>query len=431
MIPEITSPNFLDPKGQVLIVGGGIVGSSVAAILSGSPKYGSIILLDRGISSRTPLGSSGLAPGFVGQLNELPVLTELAKRSVKHYLAIPNKSAFQQFGGLEIASTPSGYVVLEERLRLARNAGLKARIIENTEEIVELAPHLINVDGDQTGRLKGLYFEEDGKADAVAITHFEQEIASQSGAYLMDGDVEGIERLEEGHYIAGLRIGGEKIQIHAEKVVICTGIWARQLAPKELWPIVPVKHPYSYSVIRPPKSPSPFIRWPEVHVYARDHGDRDGVGSYRHIPVPVLNDDELRGADSALDKWPAKFDKVLEDARTVLTSEARSTFRGLVDLQERDSDSSSAYKFNGLFAVTPDGLPLLGTLENGVLCAVGIWVTHAHASAKLIVDVVLGEKKAEDEWIFEQLDPHRFGEKTEQLIRKAVGTYNNIYNRKQ
>ncbi|THV08403.1 nucleotide-binding domain-containing protein [Dendrothele bispora CBS 962.96] len=423
---------FSDHNGRIPIIGTGIVGSSLAAILSGSSKYVSVILLDRNISTEIPVGSSGLAPGFVGQLNELPVLTELAKRSVKHYLTLPDQRVFQQLGGLEIAFTSVGVKSLEKRLKLAQEAGLKAKIINDVEAIVKLAPHLINVQGVQTGNPKALYFEEDGK-DPVIRTHIERENAEKSGAHLMDGDVEEIEMLGEGHYIAHVRIGkrGERTQIHAEKIVICTGLWARQLAAKELWPIVQVKHPYSYSAVRAPKVPSPFVRWPEVHVYARDHGDRDGVGSYEHTPIPILDEDELRGINGSLDKWPVEFDKVLEDAGSVLTTDVRITFEDSVNLQEKDPGSSGAYKFNGLFAVTPDGLPLVGTLGNGVYCAVGIWVTHAYGSARLIADVVLGEKKEEDEWIFKQLDPHRFGERTEELVQKAVGTYNDIYNRKQ
>lgn len=64
-------------------------------------------------SLETLLGSTGHAPRFVGQPNESPVLTRLAKDTVKDYLTIPG--GFETVGGLELSSTPSGLETLERR----------------------------------------------------------------------------------------------------------------------------------------------------------------------------------------------------------------------------------------------------------------------------------------------------------------------------
>ena len=62
---------------RIIIVGGGIVGAALAFHLSKAESENHIILIDK--SLETLLGSTGHAPGFVGQLNESPVLTRLAK----------------------------------------------------------------------------------------------------------------------------------------------------------------------------------------------------------------------------------------------------------------------------------------------------------------------------------------------------------------
>tara|TARA_R110002060_G_scaffold15919_6_gene22154 strand:+ start:687 stop:1088 length:402 start_codon:yes stop_codon:yes gene_type:complete len=76
--------------------------------------------------------------------------------------------------------------------------------------------------------------------------------------------------------------------LQAKTVVVATGIWTQELL-KSLdiaLPIIPVAHPYAYGPSRPVREiKQPFVRWPERHIYARDHGEVDGFGSYDHEPV--------------------------------------------------------------------------------------------------------------------------------------------------
>ena len=89
---------------SVIIVGAGIVGSALAYFLSKSPTHRDITIVDRSFSSL--LGSTGIAPGFVGQFNESEVLTRLAIDTVSEYTKIPG--GFDRVGGLEIAFQSSG-----------------------------------------------------------------------------------------------------------------------------------------------------------------------------------------------------------------------------------------------------------------------------------------------------------------------------------
>jgi glycine/D-amino acid oxidase-like deaminating enzyme len=73
-------------ENRIVIVGGGIVGSSLAYFLSNKSPASDIILLDASLSS--PQGSTAFAPGLVGQLNEIDHLTKMAKESVEEYSKI-------------------------------------------------------------------------------------------------------------------------------------------------------------------------------------------------------------------------------------------------------------------------------------------------------------------------------------------------------
>jgi hypothetical protein len=81
-----TSTNGKEWEDRIVILGGGIVGSSLAYFLSHKSPDSNIILLDASLSS--PQGSTAFAPGLVGQLNEIDHLTQMAKESVEEYSKI-------------------------------------------------------------------------------------------------------------------------------------------------------------------------------------------------------------------------------------------------------------------------------------------------------------------------------------------------------
>jgi sarcosine oxidase len=383
---------------RIVIIGAGIVGAALAKYLSDSSSV-PIIVVDFSITDLR--GSTGHAPGFVGQLNELPVLTTLAKDSVREYQNLTG--AFDTVGGLEIASTASGIEALERRCRLAQSAGLSAKMISSAEA-AQLAPHLHRADE----AAKALYFPGDGTANARQIVAEYERDARAKGVIFLEAAVLSIET-ENGH-VTGITTSVGPLT--AERVVIATGIWTAPLL-KQLGiklPIIPVAHPYVHGPQRPSRGrPSPFVRWPERHVYARDHGSFDGFGSYDHAPIAV---DAL--ASTAIGAWDVRLDNVL--------ARALSLFPDLMKKEEMEP-------FNGLFSVTPDGLPLAGPTQQveGLWIASAVWVTHAAGVAKFVASMITGDTVDQD--ILRAVNPDRFeGRDTAELRSEALSTYNNIYN---
>lgn len=391
------------PTESVIIVGAGIVGSSLAYFLSQSPTPRKITLIDRSFTSL--LGSSGIAPGFIGQFNESEVLTKLAINSVSEYVKIPG--GFDRVGGLEIAFEEAGIQRLRSRCQDAERLGLPAKMM-SIEEAHRLAPDLVN----ESGAGSALFFSDDGTANAVKITTWYQEEARMNGVNFVEADVQKL--LFSQGSITGVEIldNGNPSQLNADKVVLTTGIWAQGLASTFDFPVpvIPVGHPYMHGQTRNPLPRKlPFVRWPEHHVYARDHGTNFGIGSYDHQPVGQ------KPSDTATGDWVDWFKQPLKFATGLLPPAAAEEFR-------------DGTMFNGVFSMTPDNMPLAGKVGSveGLYTAVAVWVTHAAGTAKFLTDVIDG--KDADEKRITALDPERFrGQNFEELEEKSLQGYNSIY----
>jgi glycine/D-amino acid oxidase-like deaminating enzyme len=179
-------------QNRIFIVGGGIAGAALAFHLSETHTPHQIILLDRSLKSL--VGSTGYAPGFVGQLNESPVLTKLAKDSVREYLTIPG--GFDVVGGLEVVSSTTGAERLNRRLRKAHASSLPAELV-SPEKAASLAPDFIKAESVKLG----IFFSSDGTANPGAITSYYHEKARANGVIFIETGVTGLESGSNGDQI--------------------------------------------------------------------------------------------------------------------------------------------------------------------------------------------------------------------------------------
>ncbi|KAE8150701.1 N,N-dimethylglycine oxidase [Aspergillus avenaceus] len=381
---------------DIAIIGGGIVGSALSYFISQSTQNDKkVVLIDRSLS--TLKGSTGHAPGFVGQFNESEVLTRLAIETVKEYTKVPG--GFDVVGGLEIATSCDGVDRLRSRCEMAKRAGLAAELI-SSEHAVSMAPDLVKDDNQIA-----LYFSGDGAANAIRITSFYQEQAQSQGVKLVEADATEIRQANG--CVEGVMTTSGFIQ--AKQVIIATGVWATELCKFDIpIPIVPVAHPYMYGEIHTPRlRKAPWVRWPQHHVYARDHGGFYGLGSYDHEPVLY------QPKATAIGDWIENFDGTLSHAAQFIPEETQIVPRE---------------KFNGIFSMTPDNMPLVGNIPSvgGLYMAAAVWVTHAAGTAKLLTQMLEGQ--AVDETIRRALDPSRFqGRDMATLTQESLNGYNNIY----
>lgn len=380
---------------EIVIVGGGIVGVSVALELARRSDV-RVTLIER--DGEKLKGSTAFAPGFVGLYNDAPILVELAMATASAYRAAGG--GFTQAGGLELATSEAGAVDIERRSRAARAAGLNSTILGPDE-----LPEAIAAFVDARRIVAAAYGADDAVADPATLTALLRAQAKARGVQFASGKVIAIDAV--GSQIAVTVSAGERFV--ADDVVLAGGVWGSFLA--ELvglsLPLIPVAHPYVYSAANGRLAAGPFVRWPERHVYARVHGDRLGIGSYDHRPVPVGLADLEGGAGLG---WDAAFDPVIGSAQQLLRSDIR------FEPQRR---------INGVFAMTPDNLPFLGQHPSmaGVWVAQAIWVTHGAGAAARLVDAMTGGNAMPDE-----LAVNRFaGQPANVLEDAALRLYRDIY----
>ncbi|GII90395.1 NAD(P)/FAD-dependent oxidoreductase [Sinosporangium siamense] len=381
---------------EVVVIGAGIVGVSLARELAGLAGI-RVTVLER--DPGEPRGSTTYAPGFVGLYNDAPILTELARASANVYEKAD--TGFTRAGGLELATSAAGAAEVERRAEAARAAGLPAALLAPGELP---GPVTGFVDTEQV--VAAAHYPDDGAAVPPLLTAVLRAEAAALGARFVSGQaVTGIERGSGTTYVT--TDSGERFA--ADDVVLTGGVWGPSLAGLtglDL-PLFPVAHPYAYSAAGARLSAGPFVRWPEHHVYARVHDDRLGIGSYDHPPVLVGQATLAEGASLA---WAEDFAPVITSAQRLLRADARFEPEQLV---------------NGVFAMTPDNLPFLGphpTLP-GVWIAQAIWVTHAAGAASRLAGALAHDAAPPPELAVDRFDAHHHDD----LRTAALRLYRDIY----
>lgn len=388
---------------SVVIVGNGVVGASLAWELARRPDI-SVTVLDRDPPGTTR-GSTVYAPGFVGVFNESPVLTALARESVRVYEEACPAPGFVRAGGLEVAYTAAGWFALERRIAAARRAGLPAEPLDPAQAVAAV-PELVDPD-----RCVGAaYFAADAVAHPPTLLAALRDRAAEAGArFAHEGPVLCVE-LRDGRAVGVRTASGHR---PADDVVIAAGVWSPAVAATAgiRLPLTPVAHPYVYGPARPRQSAlRPFVRWPERHVYGRDHGDRLGIGTYEHMPQPVAGP-EL-GADARRPWLGDVFDRPVGEALNLLPPQHRF---------------APEERVNGVFAVTADNLPLLGPAGAvpGLWIATALWITHAAGAARWLATLMTGGAPPAG---IEELRPDRFaGLPPDDVTARALASYCDIY----
>ena len=383
----------------IVVVGAGIIGTALAEQLSLDSEL-SVIVLDRASEGQQP-GSTGHAPGFVGMVADHPIMMELALTSVRSYRSLDRggHSAFRGTGAVEIASTEEAQRGLLLRQEQAKSADIPACLF-GPEEAARLAPRMV----DPARARLALHLPLDGAADARFITKQLRLRAGAGGTRFMP-DTPVTDIVTRGNRVVGVRTSTETIR--ADDVVIACGVWGVQVAALAgvRLPLVPAVHPYVYGPAHHVTHPaSPLVRWPDLGSYARDHGDRYGLGTSGHDAVPALN-----FADIAEVPWPsAPLDQAINAALQAFPSAERW-------FPERS--------VAGLLSITPDKMPLVGRIgPDGLWTAEAIWVTHAGGTAKLLASMLRDERSLEG--AAAALDPTRFAHLTpEECHAAAVRKY--------
>jgi 4-methylaminobutanoate oxidase (formaldehyde-forming) len=275
------SDPVLPSRARVVVVGGGVIGSSVAYHLA-DMGWTDVVLLERDrLTSGTTWHAAGLMVTF-GSTSETS--TEFRKYTRDLYSRLEaetgQSTGFNPVGFIEIA-TDRGR--LEEYRRVSafnRYCGVDVHEI-SAREVADLFP-IARVDD----VLAGFYVAEDGRANPVDVTMALAKGARLKGATVIEGvPVTGI--TTSGGAVTGVTTPYGDIE--AEYVVNCAGMWARQLG--ELAgvniPLQAAEHYYLITEEFDAISKSfPVLEDPANYTYLREEGGGLMVGLFEAVCAP-------------------------------------------------------------------------------------------------------------------------------------------------
>jgi glycine cleavage system aminomethyltransferase T/glycine/D-amino acid oxidase-like deaminating enzyme len=215
--------NALPSRARVVIVGGGVIGVSVAYHL-GKLGINDVVLLER---KQLTSGTTWHAAGLVGQLRQSINMTQLARYTAGLYRGLEAETGqatgYRQCGSISLATTAGRMEELKRNASMAKVFGLKVDVV-SPSEIRSLYP-LVNVD-DVIG---GIHIPSDGYANAVDITQALAKGARSSGVQIFQET-----KVTEIHH-DGTRVRGVSTaqgRIDADYVVLCGGMWTRDVAAR-------------------------------------------------------------------------------------------------------------------------------------------------------------------------------------------------------
>ncbi len=328
---------------RVVVIGGGIVGTSVLYHLA-KQGWTDIALIER---AELTAGSTWHAAAGFHSINDDPNIAALQAYTIRLYKDIEAESGqsvgMHMPGGYSIATTPARWQWLRGECSVYQTLGIEARLA-TPEQIVADCPIV-----DPTGLLGGLFDPHEGAVDPHGTTHAFAIAARKRGAdVILRNRVLALTQLGNGHW----RLDTEQGPVVAEHVVNAGGLWARRvgrMAGLNL-PLTPMQHHYLITedlpelLARPDEMPC--VTDLEGFTYLQQ--ERKGVllGVYERDPRHW----KTEGAD-----WDFGMDLIPEEIDRI-SPELLIGFRRFPSLER----AGIRRWVNGAFTFTPDGNPLVG-----------------------------------------------------------------------
>ena len=380
----------LPTRARVVIIGGGVGGTSVAYHLV-QRGWSDVVLLER---AQLTSGSTFHSAGLVGQLRSTMPLTRLMMESVALYRRLTQETGvdigWREVGSLRLASSDARMEELQRQSGWGTSFGLPIELISAAD--AQRRFPIMTVEG-----VRGAaYLATDGYLDPSGLALALAEGARRGGARICEGvRVTGI-RLETG----GVRgVETDSGPIESELIVNAAGIFAPEIARMAgiTVPIIPMAHQYLVTRVRETVPEDlPTMRDPDRLVYFRRDAAGLVMGGYERDPAPFGLGGIASDFNNRLlpEDWP-RFEPLSENAVTRVPALEHADVVKLV---------------NGPEAFTPDNEFVLGESSvRGFFVAAG-FCAHGIAGAG-------GMGKAMAQWIIDgqpeldlwKMDLRRFG----------------------
>jgi glycine cleavage system T protein len=396
---------------QVVIIGGGVGGASIAYHLT-LMGWKDVVILER---HELTSGSTWHSAGLIGQMRSDANLTRMMHYSTDLYRKLKDETghdpAWREVGGLRLASSAERVEDLKRLVGMAKSFGVPMDLI-SPKEALDMFP-IMNPEG-----IAGAaWTPNDGVIDPTGLTLALATGAKQRGARIFtDTNVEKI------NLVAGRvhNVVTDKGTIETEVVVNAAGQWGGEVGKMVglNLPIVPMAH--LYIITKPIKGVEhnfPTLRDPDLLVYWREEVGGLVTGGYERSPEPFgLNGIPRNFKYQLLPPDWERFTPLMENSiKRVPAVETAEVIQLL----------------NGPEGFTPDGEFLLGPTS-----VKGFWVACAFCAHGLAGAGGIGKTIAEwiidghPEWEVWRLDVRRFGSNynsQDYTVARTIETYTQYY----
>ena len=381
----------LPTHAEIVIVGGGIVGCSVAYHLAKLGKT-DVLLLEQG---KLTSGTTWHAAGLVGQMRPNRNMTQMSKYGIELYASLELETGlatgWKQCGSVNVASTPERMKVLRKQVAMANSFGVECHEI-SAKEAGDKYPIM------RTDDLQGaIWLPGDGKANPADLCMSLAKGARKRGVKMHEGiEVTGV-TIENGKAVGIQSAQGD---VRCEVIVNCAGQWARQfgkLAGVNV-PLYSAEHFYVVTGKISGVNPMlPVMRDPDGFIYYKEEvgglvmgGFEPKAKPWKMDPIPATFQFELLGED-----WD-QFEPLMTAAMHRTPCLATADIKMLL---------------NGPESFTPDGNFILGEapeLRNYFVCAGfnSAGIANSGGAGRLMAEWIVGGEPSTDLW---DVDIRRFG----------------------
>ena len=342
----MTTENSVPPGGvparaRVVIIGGGVIGTSVAYHLA-TMGWTDVLLLEQGQLS---CGTTWHAAGLVGQLRASENGTRLVQYSTELYARLEAETGlgtgFRRCGGVTVARTPDRMVQLRRTAATAEAYELECELI-SPERAAELYPIMKVAD------LAGaIWLPGDGRANPTDLTAALARGARVRGVTVCERTrVTGI--AVAGGAVTGVRT--DRGDVEAEVVVNCAGQWAKQVGAMcgVTVPLHSAEHFYVVTEqIDGVHRDLPILRDPDGYTYIKEEVGGLVVGGFEPQARPWVAPDAI--------PYPFEFRLLAEDWDhfSILMDNAVARIPAL-------AETGIKMFYNGPESFTPDNQFILG-----------------------------------------------------------------------
>lgn len=364
----------LPPDAQVIIVGGGIVGTSIAYHLT-LRGVSDVLLLERNTLTS---GTTWHAAGLVAQLRATHNMTRLAAYSGELYEQLEADgypTGFRRTGSIAVAPDRERLEELVRGADMARCFGVEVNPV-GVEDLAAWWPELHTDD-----LVGGVHVPGDGQTSPVDTTMALAKAARAGGARIIEGvDVTGLRK-------AAGRVTGVDTRhgpVSAPTVVSAAGMWTRHLAATAGVSVPLHGCEHFYIVTEPIEGLGrhlPTLRDPGGSVYIKEEGSRLLVGAFEPVAKPI-DVDELPADDDGFLHLPDDWDHLAPQIEAAIH---RVPIIG---------ETGIRLFFNGPESFTPDDAYLLGETPDlaGHFVAAGfnsVGIQSAGGAGRVLADWIV------------------------------------------